>query len=378
MPTDAGLIVITEFGMASSLGLDAVSAAAAARAGMRRASELEFQVIDGNTNDPENVIGHCIPFATAGFEGMGRLLRIAQLAFDDFNRSARTDPPDAKRCGFLAALPDPRRSTRPLPDEQGNVPEYENVEWTEMPEYPDNIGEKLLKIGGYFEWSAEPVVQDADHVSVIDLVRRASEGLQEGRWDCCLIAAFDSLLDRHTLQWLFDQHRLKCAANPVGLQPGEAGAVLMLETALHARKRGAPIRGVVEGTALGQDENHLYSGKPPLGVGLMQVVQQLNEHIDGGIATNWVVCDLNGEVHRSMDWGTAIVRLVPAFPALREVHAEYPAASFGDTGAASVAAALATVLHAFSRKYSPHRQAMILSSADHGRRGALAIRHPET
>jgi 3-oxoacyl-[acyl-carrier-protein] synthase I len=377
MPTDAGLIVITEFGMASSLGLDAVSAVAAARAGMRRATELEFQVIDRNTNDPESVIGHCIPFAATGFEGLGRLLRIAQLAFDDFNRSVQAGSLEVKRCGFLAALPDPRRSTRPLPDEQGNVTEYENVEWTETPDFSDNIGQKLLQIGGRPDLSAEPVVRDADHVSVTDLIGRASEGLQGGRWDCCLIAVFDSLLDRPTLQWLFDQHRLKCAANPVGLQPGEAGAVLMLETAAHARQRGAPIRGVVEGTALGQDENHLYSGKPPLGVGLAQVVQRLNDDIDGGIATNWVVSDLNGEVHRSTDWGTALVRLVPAFPALREVHAEYPAASFGDTGAASGAAALATVLHAFSRKCSPHRQAIILSSADHGRRGALAIRNPE-
>src|SRR5688572_32863799 len=102
-----GEIVISAMGLVGCLAVDAVNACAAARAGLSRASELPFQVIDEETGEPTSVVGFEMSGMTDGFEGAGRLTRILQLALADLRRGlVSPDPTAGGRCSWLVALPD--------------------------------------------------------------------------------------------------------------------------------------------------------------------------------------------------------------------------------------------------------------------------------
>src|SRR5687767_8390419 len=109
MAPDEDQLVVTGLGMVSGLGLDVATSCAAARAGLSGAGQLSFTLINPLTNDPEPVIGHQVPLAV-GFEGFGRLLRLAQLAVQDLRRTTDLHSLDAERCLIVAVLPPSERS----------------------------------------------------------------------------------------------------------------------------------------------------------------------------------------------------------------------------------------------------------------------------
>ena len=119
-------LAVTHAGLVSSLGLDMANACAAARAGLSRAQELEFKVLDRETNALENVVGHPLPFATLGYEGTGRLLRIFQLAITSLLESSELESLDTRRTACVIVLPPIDRGQQLPLDAEGNAIEYDN------------------------------------------------------------------------------------------------------------------------------------------------------------------------------------------------------------------------------------------------------------
>ena len=78
--------------------------------------------------------------------------------------------------------------------------------------------------------------------------------------------------------------------------------------------------------------------------------------------------------YRAMEWGNAVIRLVGNSQAFAEPVLWYPAASFGDTGAASGAVALCIAVNAFARGYAPAQTVAILSSAEDSSRAAVLLK----
>jgi len=108
--TDA---VIGGFGMVASLGYDAATICAAARAGLvRPATQPGFRIRSGVEGDEEPVIVHQATLLTRGFEGSARLVRLVQGALEDLrNRTPHIDwLTTAHR--FYVAVPDPARVER--------------------------------------------------------------------------------------------------------------------------------------------------------------------------------------------------------------------------------------------------------------------------
>jgi 3-oxoacyl-[acyl-carrier-protein] synthase-1 len=77
------------------------------------------------------------------------------------------------------------------------------------------------------------------HAGAATAMQRALQELESGRLERVLLVAADSLLDPTALQWLAEESRLKTDDLPVGLQPGEAGACLLVERTPSAQHRGA-------------------------------------------------------------------------------------------------------------------------------------------
>ena len=356
----AGSIAITGMGLASSLGPDVRNACAAARAGLSRARALEFQVVNGEDNDLEPVTGHPIATMTEGFEGVGRILRIMQMGLADFEKTLASGR--SENSGWFLALPDGGQNR--ADDHMPHAAAWE----LDSP----RVCAALRRFTDISVIDRNVVLVNDGHASFVRAVHEAMHQLEAGRLDYCVVGAADSLLDTGSLQYLFDQQRLKTSDNAVGMQPGEAGAFFLLEPLPSAKRHDAAILGVIASRSLGFDELHFHSKKPPDGRGLTQVINMLSGESESQ-GPRWLISDNNGEPYRAIEWGDAWTHIVGDHPDFQTATVSYPALSFGDTRMASGAVALCMALRGFAGGYAPAQQAIILSSSDHGSRGGLLV-----
>lgn len=357
-------IVVTGLGMSSSLG-DAHTACAATRAGVSMGRETRFSVLTSE-DEEVSVIGHSVPSA-AGFRGVGKLLCLAVPAVHDLLSRTEIDDRQMDRTGLCLCLPEPttwsQRHAEPTPE--GAAPA--------IPSCGSTLGARLSQLTplGIPEQNREYF--DMGQAGLVHAIRRAANRLSAGAWQRCVVGAIDSLLDEWTLQWLLRAGRLKTPDKPDGLQPGEAGVFLLLERYDHARRRGASVISVIGETAIAVGE----PGRPiEDGAALSQAVGPIADGPESAAGGDrWLISDHNGEERRARELACMLVRFSarhPGFAATRWL----PAASFGDTGAASAAVALCLASRAFARGYAPGPAAVIVASSDDGGRACIRIHSP--
>jgi len=349
---------VSALGMAASLGHDAVTACAAARAGISRAGPLPVWVPNVDTQDPEPVVGHAVDGLADGFEGTGRLLRLAELALSDLLRS--TPAADLRSAHWLVALPESLPPSAPPGLLEPDAPAAEPGDAAPRLA-PERLRALITRATG------APVAPQrfAGFVGRVGWVRamgHAARLAEQGT--TCVVGVTDSLVDPPMLRALHAHGRLHVPGGSVGLIPGEASVWLVVGP---DGRRAAQAR--VGAGALGVEPAHQYSGRPPLGRALADVVTRL-----GAGADAWPVTDCNGEPFRSGDWGHAVVRA----DALRASvgAAWYPATSVGDTGAASAAVGAAFAIRGFARGYAPASAALLLAADATAPRGALTVLAP--
>jgi 3-oxoacyl-[acyl-carrier-protein] synthase I len=382
-PQDDDAIAVTARGMVCSLGDDVVTSCAAARAGIVRSAELDCLEVrspeDGRT---ENVVGHPIPDLTLGFEGFGRLLRLTQLGLLDLSRQVSGVRFDDPHTGFYLALPPRNRhltASDLVQDEDARrtLQEEASEQAAEAPRDEALAQRLLLAASRVLGWPGAPVLSfeaRSGHTGMAEALDRAQQDLRAGRVRAAVVGGVDSLVEEDTLAWLDLTGRLKSAKTPAGLQPGEAAAFVLLERVAKAETRGASILGLIETVGHAEEPSPLVSGQAPTGAGIATVLAQLATLGWGTDPPAWVITDQNGEPYRARDWGTALVRLLARHPGLAHTVLWYPAATLGDTGAATGAVSLCLALGAFARHYAPATTTAILSCADGKSRSAIFAR----
>lgn len=368
IPTDFSTS-ITGLGMVTSLGLNAQTSCAAARAGISRAQELDYftqwSPTDGEISP---VKAHQIPQIAEGFEGPARLVRILGAAFTDLRSRHRDISWVSDETAAYLAIADRFRiwhgaelvadaeiRERFLTAQQ-EIPE-DNTEFDDA----HRIYELALKSAGVSVVPQLRMVSRADNCAMAICINQAISDLSSGMVQTAIIAGVDSLLEESTLEWLSFTGRLKSAAIPRGLAPGEAGVVLLLQPSASTPTPLASCKS----THKAREENSLFSGKPVLGHALAELIESTTRP---GRRSGWFVTDQNGEDYRAMEWGQALLRTE-----LSSVVLSYPAISFGDTGAASVGVAIAQIVHAFRRNYAPSDTGIVLSGTASSERTGLVI-----
>ena len=246
--------------------------------------------------------------------------------------------------------------------------------------YPDRGGLPLAEFQQFAEGLGEDAFSDAevplellalDQVGSLAAVARASEALQGGKADVCIVGGLDSLLDSDVLQQLVEDGRLKLSSNSEGLIPGEAAAFVVLETARSAKRRGVSCLARVDAVALEQ-ELPWTPEAPVKGQALSRALRTVLAAVSGQVGT--VVTDLNGERWRFLEWALMETRCLGALPrGWRHLH---PADCLGDVGAAHGAVALVLAVRAFARGYAQPGSALIAASSTRGERGALTLSPP--
>ena len=359
----------TGVGLVTSLGHDAVTAAAAARAGLVRPALLPVRVANAETRDPEPVVGHAVAGLADGFEGAGRLLRLAALALADL---VRTTPAETLRTAhWLVALPE---TVPPAPPpalaEAGAAPAEVPAAEAPAAEASQAAPRRLdpARLRALIEQATGAPVPESrfqvfdGRVGVVRALGHAQRLAAGGA--ACVVGAADSLVDRAVVQALHAHGRLLAGGAGVGLQPGEAAAFVVVEP-----DGARPALGHIGAGALGHEPDHQYSGRPALGRGLAAAAAQLPR---GGAV--WPVSDCNGEPFRSADWGHAVVRDDVLRAAVGRTL--YPATAVGDTGAAGPAVGLVLALRAFARGYAPAPTALLAVSDALGPRAVLTVHAP--
>ena len=365
-------IAITAAGLVSCLGMDIANAAAAARAGIARTTELNYVVRSAGTNEPEFVCGHAVPFGSDGFEGDARLARLLAGALVDLARQCTGDEPGPPSDWYLS-LPDPNRvhsGFELMPDEQTRADVRQSAAGAETASLHTSKAEVLSRkaaaITGFRTNPALRFVSRAGHAGVGEALQRAMEDLAHGYVRRALVAGVDSLVDGPVLAWLNNCKRLKSSAAPTGLRPGEAAVAFVLE---EIGSGGGGSSHVVTNVALELEERPLLEGAPPTGTGLARLLRAVPAD-----ASSWLITDQNGEEYRAREWGTAVVRALPGNSDYGIAGLRHPAIGFGDTGAAAGGVALCLGLQALERGYAPRESFTVLSCSEGPLRSSISIR----
>lgn len=359
LPADC--IAITGLGMCSSLG-NTVLACAAARAGVSMSRDLVDVVISCRDGTDAAVTGHPVP-AAAGFRGRGKQVRLGLAALEDLLEQDDLRSQSSEKLGIYLCLRARGRPSAP----GGNAVVGNRSEG-------NRLCAQVTALAGLPVPEANWSYVEEGHAGFVHAVMDASARLRAGSWHRCLIGGIDSLLDDAELESLHASGRLKTPDKPDGLQPGEAGAFVLLERLDAAQRRGAAVMALLGAASIATEPDHAQSERPCRGVALTKAISQA---LVGSASQEreglWLISDHNGEHARATELAYTLARMARDFPSLASGAPWCPAMSFGDTGAASAAVAACLAARAFVRGYAPGPTAVILSSSDREPRGALRL-----
>lgn len=337
-------------GMMTSIGHDAITACASYRAGIARADEY-VPLFDPGMK----LMGYPVEGVTNGYQGLGRLLRLATPAIEDLRTYNGIIELDTVRSEMTCHLA--------------------------LPAYPQS-DEDAASLGGVGErfyrgltrrfgliLPSTSTCYERGQVGGLLALKGAIEDLESGRCTHALVGGVASYFDEDLLVPLLESGRVKSEEHPAGLMPGEAAAFVLLER----RREGISDVNVCARLLMPCIAHEPI--KPAAGVSLGNVVNEVHAAIaaSGGRVTV-VVSDINGEPSRSNDWGCAVPRLHADLRDTR-VKTWMPTESFGDTDAASAIIGVCAVARGFARGYV-QGDAIVTSASDDGGRGAVAVMRP--
>jgi 3-oxoacyl-[acyl-carrier-protein] synthase-1 len=365
----ASTLAVTGLGLVCSVGHDVATACAAIRAGICRPRPVGIAGMDDSGPEPLPIVGHPVHPLTDGFQFVGRWLRLAELSLRDLG----SDP------GVLEA--DPAFWARTLL--MLVVPEADDRVYTEEP-----IDDAFL-----LRRYAQPLLRRlripaapgaiqilrGDRCGALVAAEKALGGDSAGARDKSalrvLVVAVDSWVEEGSLRWLATRHRLKDPDHPAGLMPGEAAACFLLETEAAAQARGRKPLATLVSARSAVDPELDESGRSN-GRALAGLLRRATEDLATGKPyRGTVITDLNGEDLAAHDYGAAWALLGDVWSP--EVALSAPAASIGDTGAASAAVAICIAVRSLVRDYARGPATLVASRSDRGRVAVATLSRSE-
>jgi 3-oxoacyl-[acyl-carrier-protein] synthase I len=363
-----GPVVLGAMGASTCLG-GHVMAAAAAHAQISRFGPLQdMLVLDDETGERVPLTGAPVVAVTSGFEGKGRLVRLAVDAIQDLLATTSVEV-DWRRIGVFLALAAPGDEGTA---EEAGPAEDDDIRFEDSPgsaedwsaAVADAIVEALGLPGDLAPWHR----YTAERTGTVQALRDAIDAVAQGAVGEALVVAVDSAIDEARLSRWIEQHRLKTPSHPVGLMPGEAGVVLLLSRTTPPASQRADtslIRApIVECEPPPGDH-------PPTGHALAAVLTAAASAQES-LPIGTIVCDLNGEVERAVELGAAFAQ-IPGGSPLLSCRQVIPAVAFGETGAAGPLLGVVLASRAFARNYAGEGSAVVLVGADDGTRAALTV-----
>ncbi|MFE8605223.1 TIGR02270 family protein [Archangium violaceum] len=364
----AGQLAVTGLGMVSALGDGVIAGCAASRAGLSRLRALEdVQVWDPESRQPEPARVVAIPWVTEGFSGIGRLAALATEALLDLRAQTGFEP--GPRCALYLTAPGDYYRQHLEEREGAGSRLHEERRAT----YQQRLLPTILRTAGLpATLKVQPLL--FGEVGFVLALQDALRQFDEGTIDACIVGGVDSLVESQLISALDQLRLLKTPGNPVGFLPGEASAFVLIERWDAAVRRGARVMATLEAPCHETEPFHRLSRTPAQGEALARCIRQTLDTLPARREqAQWVIASLNGDDYRAADWGHAIVAL-QATGHLGDAPAWYPAASFGEIGAATGPTSVCMAVRGFERGYLRKSSVLLWLSSDDGSRGSLHLR----
>lgn len=367
-------IVITGLGMVSSLGLDVTSACAAARAGINRAQRIPHLLFpDEAQREMIPVTGYSLGSFSAGFTGLGRLVRLGTAALTDLLEYSNL--PNDGRTGIVVNASSgfyltewEKEQHAELDKKIGGPPGTQEPYEMQLrnEHYAKLLVPRLARLSGMALDPHASRVLFRDQTGMTDAIRLASDWLKHRAVERCIIGGIDSYLEESFVAAFDHFGVIRKEAKPTGFLPGEAAAFVLLERVDRARRRSARAEAVLHEPQQDAEPFHRLSGKSATGAALSRVIDRALAALpDRGRRVGLTLAGLNGDEHRASDWGGALMRLRQAYPQLGQ-REWYPAESFGETGAAGGPVAICLGVRAIARGYAASDEILVWLTSDRG------------
>jgi 3-oxoacyl-[acyl-carrier-protein] synthase-1 len=203
--------------------------------------------------------------------------------------------------------------------------------------------------------------------------------LREDRVDVAIVGGVDSLVRPEVIERLADEGRLKTEDVPTGVAPAEAAAFVVLEREAPA---GVKAYGWLMGSGVAEEPT-AGTEDPNEGVGLTKALRAARASAGGGPEHfPRVVCDLNGDRYRAMEWAYAQIRALQDLKQLKpggpeETDRWHPAEWIGDSGAASGILNVVWALTAMRRGYARIGVSLVWGASEGTLRAAAIVARSE-
>lgn len=354
-----GAIAITGIGAVTPIGVSAIETAASVRAGICRfREEGVYEPIGAEGGDPpEPLTASAVATLSPSAVGAARIFELAVRAVRDLLReqslAGGADRADGKVTGWFLALPeeDPVTASWGLAKALG-------------PALLDRFGDGS---------SAVAAVSAQGSAGSLAILGNAAEAIRSGSLARAVVVGADTFIDRDRLALLDRDHRVKSARSSAGMIPGEGATALLLEGAADAIRRRARMLATFGEVGTGDEPQTSGGDRESSGRGLTHA---LLAALAGGAAhaPRWILCNLNGEPYRAVEWGTASVRLARELGAGARIS--HAADCVGEIGAAIGGVMIAQAIAGFARGYAPAPEALLWAGCDGGSRAAVRVLAP--
>jgi 3-oxoacyl-[acyl-carrier-protein] synthase-1 len=367
-------IPITGIGAVTPVGLSAPATCAALRAGITRITPLEVDDTHGTVGDSPPPVGGRVPLEWfdggpveeewPGHERFGASLPVPEhLKIEEgMDRLIRLAVPAVVESWSSAGG-------------EGTPPEswglYVGLDSEEDQESFGRLSSAITQALGGFKPKVVEILPYG-RASGLGALFRASSAIKEGRITGAFVGGVDSLIRPSVRVRLLEQGILKDPdSNPQGILPGEAACFCVLEK--NPQKNGAgPLLTAV---SLGHEPT-AETEDPNLGEGLTQALRAVHSAVPFSYAP-LVICDLNGDRYRGMEWGLAKIRVFAGLPNRLDVPGSgefwHPADCTGDTGAASGILDCIWGMDAIEKGYGGGGQVLVWGASDGPLRAGAVI-----
>jgi 3-oxoacyl-[acyl-carrier-protein] synthase I len=174
----------------------------------------------------------------------------------------------------------------------------------------------------------------AGHAGGLEALHIAAERVRAGAPDLCIVGGVDSYVDPDTLLELDANRRLAARTVRSGFPPGEGACFLALAGDAARRSWQLPSLGLVAGGYSARETRPAHADDVNVGEGLTEAIAGAAAELTRrGERVDDIYCDINGERHRTEEWGFALLRTSELWrnpTAYRTAITEW-----GDMGAAS-------------------------------------------
>ncbi|MDH5180269.1 MAG: hypothetical protein OEZ39_08120 [Gammaproteobacteria bacterium] len=347
-------IAITALGVISPVGANAEMTCACIRAGLMhitRHEHYECLPMETEQDEPLPLFASFVPTLEPYLDGPERLYQLCIPALSDLFNNGRFNQLDTNRGGLFLALPQLDDVVR---------------EWHLEADFISELCQRM----GLPGFRASKIDQTG-RAGVFSLIAEAGKLLTGGELDYCIVGGVDSWLVDQRLGLMDEAWRIKSDRNVDGFIPGEAAAMLLLETVDHARQRGIPVLSCIGAIGSGTEPETINSNTESSGEGLATAISTILEMQTENRSFDAVYCDLNGESYSAFEWGLMLSRLGDSFADIKQLI--HPAENCGDIGAASGGLLLACASKAFEKGYNQGNAALLWTASDGGQRMALTL-----